>query len=220
MKTGEEETSIHPRLQNTTNVLQIRPIQGFSRHEREEMMESSKRKIILEVIKGRRSIRSYKDGEVPRGMLMKILEAGRWAPTPSNVQSWRFIVVQEAKQLGSIKDLSPGFPREASAAIMVCSDQGDMQDFGEASRPILAAEEAAMAAQNMLLMAHCLGLGSCPVASFSRTGIRALLELPDHIRPILMVALGFSAEHPDPPRRKELSRITFWERYGGNDGQG
>ena len=176
--------------------------------------------IVFEAIKGRRSIRLYKDGEIPREMLIKILEAGQWAPTPSNVQSWRFIAVQEATQLESLKDLSPGFPREASVVIVVCSDQGDMQDFGEASRSILAAEEAAMAAQNMLLMAHSLGLGSCPVASFSGTGIRALLELPDHIRPILMVALGFSAEHPDPPRRKELSRITFWERYGGNNGQG
>ena len=185
-----------------------------------EMMESSKEEAILEVIKGRRSIRSYKDEDVPREMLMKILEAGRLAPTPSNVQSWRFIVVQKTKQLGRLKDLSPGLPREASAAIVICSDQGDMQDFGEESRPILAAEEAAMAAQNMLLMAHSLDLGSCPVASFSGAGIRALLELPDHIRPILMVALGFSAEHPDPPQRKELSRITLWERCGGNNGQG
>jgi len=69
-------------------------------------------------------------------------------------------------------------------------------------------------------MAHSLGLGSCPVASFSSVGMRTLLELPDHMRPILLVALGFSAEHPDPPQRKELSQITFWERYGGNDGQG
>ena len=183
-------------------------------------MESSKEEAILEVIKGRRSFRSYKDGEVPQEMLIKILEAGQWAPTPSNVQSWRFIVVQEARQLKALKALSSGFPRQAQVAIAICSNKGDMQDFGEESRPILAAEEVAMAVQNMLLMTHSLGLGSCPVASFSEAGIRALLELPDHICPILLVALGFSAEHPNPPQRKELSQITFWERYEENNGQG
>ncbi|MGQ9478343.1 MAG: nitroreductase family protein [Candidatus Bipolaricaulia bacterium] len=77
-----------------------------------------------------------------------------------------------------------------------------------------------MAAQNMLLMAYVLGLGSCPVASFSEVGVRELLELPDHLCPILLVALGFPDKYPDPPRRKELSQITFWERYGMRRGDG
>ena len=168
---------------------------------------------VFEVIKGRRSVRSYKDEEVSQEMLVKISKAGQWAPTPSNVQSWRFIVVKEMKQLERLKAFSPGFPRQAPAAIVVCSDQRDIGRFGETLRSILAAEEASMAVQNMLLMAHSMGLGSCPVASFSEVGIRTLLELPVHIHPILIVALGFTSEHPDPPLRKELAQITFWEVY-------
>ncbi len=177
-------------------------------------MSRSRGEALFEVIKGRRSVRSYEDREVPVEMLEKLLDAGRWAPTPGNVQSWRFIVVRETRQLERLKALSPGFPREAKAAIVVCSDRGDME-LGESSGhgETLAAEEGAMAAQNMLLMAHALGLGSCPVASFSEVGVRELLELPDHIRPIILIALGFPAEHPDPPPRKELSRISFWEKY-------
>ncbi len=182
--------------------------------------KSNERRFVSNAIIRRRSIRAYKTESVPREMIMRILEAGQWAPTPSNVQSWRFIVVQANEQLEPLKTLSPGFPREAPAAIVICSDQGDVRNFGEPSRSILAAEEAAMAAQNMLLLAYSLGLGSCTVASFSKGGIMALLELPDHIRPILLVALGFSAENPDPPQRKELSQITFWERYKGNNEQG
>ena len=174
----------------------------------------SRAELILEVIKGRRSIRAYKDEKAPQEMLLRILEAGEWAPTPSNVQSWRFIVVQKAAQLRALKAFSPGFPRGAPSAIVVCSDQRDMQEFEGGLRPILAAEEAAMAVQNMLLMAHALGLGACPVASFSTPGVRELLELPDHIHPILLVALGFPDEQPVPPGRKELTRITSWERYG------
>ena len=176
-------------------------------------MGSGREEVILKVIKERRSIRSYKDQDVPKEKIERILEAGQWAPTPSNVQSWRFIVVQEAKQLKALKALSPGFPRQARAAIAVCSDQRDMQDLEETWRSILAAEEAAVAVQNMLLMAYSLGLGSCPVVSFSEVGLRELLELPDHISPIFLIALGFPAEQPTPPPRKPLSQITFWDRY-------
>lgn len=177
------------------------------------MAAPSREEVVLEAIKGRRSVRSYKDQEVPEEMLLKLLEAARWAPTPGNVQSWRFVVVREAEQLERLKALSPGFPREARAAIAVCSDRRDMHDFGEATSRVLAVAEAAMAAQNMLLVAHALGLGSCPVTSFSEAGLSELLELPDHIRPIILVALGFPREHPHPPQRKELGKITFQERY-------
>lgn len=176
-------------------------------------MGSGKEEIIFEVIKGRRSVRSYRDQDVPKEKIERILEAGQWAPTPSNVQSRRFIVVQEIKQLAALKALSPGFPREAPVAITVCSDQRDMQDSEGAWRPILAAEEAAVAVENMLLMAYSLGLGSCPVVSFSEAGIRELLELPDHISPIFLISLGFPAEQPTPPPRKALSQIAFWDRY-------
>ena len=176
-------------------------------------MEQNKEQINFETIKERRSIRSYTDEKVSREMLMKILEAGQWAPTPSNVQSWRFVVIQEAKQFGALKTLSPGFPGEATTAIAVCSDQRRMRNFGETLSPILAAEEVAMAVQNMLLMAHSLNLGSCAVASFSEAGIKELLELPDDILPILLVALGFPNERPIAPQRQDLSQITSWERY-------
>jgi nitroreductase len=170
-------------------------------------------KLLLDVIQGRRSVRSYKDQQVPESILMAILGAGQWAPSGSDVQSWRFVVIQEPQNLEILKALSPGFPREAPVAITVCSDQQDMESIPEAIRPLEDAENVAMAVQNMLLVAHSLGLGACAVGSFSVRGIIELLELPDYIRPILLVSLGFPAGHSTPPKRKELSRIVFWERY-------
>lgn len=181
-------------------------------------MDCNEQRTVFNAITSRRSIRSYEARAVPREMIVKILEAGQWAPSPSNIQSWRFVVVQEPQQTESLKAVSPGFPGDAPAAVVICSDQADMPNGAEASKAIRAAQEAAMAAQNMLLMAHSLGLGSCAVASYSEGGIAAVLELPSHLRPFLLVALGFPAENPLPPERKDLSRITFWENYEGNDG--
>jgi nitroreductase len=74
------------------------------------------------------------------------------------------------------------------------------------------------AAMNMQLMAHALGLGSTPVTSVSRSGVREALELPDHLRPDLILQLG----HPAPaarPRpsgqRLRVDDITDWEAVGG-----
>ena len=171
-------------------------------------------KLLLEIIQGRRSVRSYKDQQVPESMLMEILAAGQWAPSGSDVQSWRFVVVQESKNLEILKALSPGFPREAPAAIVTCSDQRDMESPSEEGvRAVESAEEATMVVQNMLLGATSLGLGSCTVESFWQTGIKTLLELPDSVFPILLVALGFPNEQPIAPGRKALSQIACWEKY-------
>ena len=130
-------------------------------------MSSNTEEIMFKVIKERRSVRTYDDRKVSKEMLERLMEAGQWAPSPSNVQSWRFVAVQEARQCETLKTLSPGFPKQATAAIVICSDQRDASSFSGELKTILLAEEAAMAGQNMLLAAHALGLHTCAVASFS-----------------------------------------------------
>jgi nitroreductase len=167
--------------------------------------------LLFEIVVGRRSIRSYTSDEVPDEAIRRIIESGHWAPTPGNIQSWRFIVVR--RQLGTLKSLSPGFPNSATAAIVVCSDLRAMRRYSESVRPLRVAEEAAMAAENMLLMAHAMKLGACAVAAFSKDACAELLKLPEHIHPALVVALGVPAEAPIVARRKETELITSWETY-------
>lgn len=172
-----------------------------------------KYEVLSEVIRNRRSVRSFSNKPISQESIEKLLDAGRWAPTPSNVQSWRFVVIQSSDHIEILKNLSPGFPKEATLAIAICSDQRDMENFGKAEVSILRAEEGAMAAQNMMLVAYSLGLGSCCVASFSATGISTLLELPDYIQPVLLIALGYPKKTPSAPERQKLSKITSWEVY-------
>lgn len=176
-------------------------------------MTNANADIVYKAIKQRRSVRSYTDEPLPNTLLERLIEVGQWAPSPSNVQSWRFVSVAEPESISALKNLSPGFPRQATAAIVICSDDHDTQRFSGSTRGTLVAEEAAMAAQNMLLMAHAMGYGSCVVASFSQTGVATLLELPDHIRPVLVVALGIPDHQPAAPPRRPLAEITHWESY-------
>ena len=105
---------------------------------------------VLDVIANRRSVRSYSPQHIPPEQLEQLVKAARWAPSPSNIQSWRFVAVLEPGQLATLTSVSPGFPREATAAAVVCSDRRYLRGCEEALAKILAAEEAAMAAQNIL----------------------------------------------------------------------
>lgn len=168
---------------------------------------------IMELIESRRSVRSFTKKGIANEDVFEILKAGVWAPTPSNVQSWRFGVVEEEGELDILKNLSPGFPESAPLGIVVCSSNKDISDFGGEELVFLRSAELAMAVQNMLLAAWDKEIGTCTVASFSEGGIAELLDLPDSIEPVLLVAVGYPETVPEPPERKDLEEITFWGSY-------
>lgn len=172
---------------------------------------------ILNVVKERRSVRAYDGRPVEREVLERLCEAGLWAPSPSNVQSLRFVVIDGTDEtLDLLKTVGPGFPREATAAIVICSDQSSVTMFSGPVCGILCAEEAAAAAENICLAATSAGLGSCFVASFVASGVGRLLDLPAEVKPILIVALGY----PDPnrvataPERRKLEEVVSWNAWG------
>jgi len=80
------------------------------------------------------------------------------------------------------------------------------------------------AAENMLLAAHALGLGSVPVASFSKEALKVLLDLPDWLSPDLIICLGYPAKDPRstrmiPAKPIRWQDLTYWERYDGEAAQ-
>ncbi|MDP3046975.1 MAG: DUF6092 family protein [Chloroflexota bacterium] len=70
----------------------------------------------------------------------------------------------------------------------------------------------AMAAQSNLLAAQEAGLGSCAIHSFRPAAVAGLLRLPAHLLPVLLVALGYPARIPSPPRRRPLGEVLLWGR--------
>jgi nitroreductase len=89
---------------------------------------------------------------------------------------------------------------------------------GDTSRCVEAVLEASIwpAAQNLLLAAQALGLGAAltTITTVFDDELRALLALPDHIRPMGIVPLGWPAKPLGPPKRAPVAEKTFRERYG------
>lgn len=169
---------------------------------------------VFEAIKGRRSVRKYKSEPIPDELVEGILEAGRWAPSASNIQSWKFIVIKDRKILEMIRKISPGYPGVTSLAIVVCSDRNRAYKIGgKLGRDYLSIVDCSMAVENMLLAAYALGLGTCCVKSFSPIGLKEILEIPEGIEPELIVTIGHPNEKPSPPPRLPLKEITYLDSY-------
>lgn len=166
---------------------------------------------LFEAIKRRRSIRQFTGDPLGKDTLARILDAARWAPTASNQQRWRFVVVTSATVRELIKNFSPGIFAIPAAYIVICVEKAP--DAGNRAEVSYLAD-CAIAAQNIMLAAYAVGIGSCVVLAFSKTAVAEVLNLPENVEPLLVVTLGYPAEAPEPPPRLDLNQIAFIDEYG------
>ena len=165
----------------------------------------------FDAIKGRRSIRSYKDSKIPREQLEKIMDAAIWSPSASNAQAWEFIVVEGDDDIKEIKTFSPGIFGNPAAIIVVCRDLKRAYEVcGELGRDTLSLMDISMASQNIMLAGHDLGIGSCAVRSFGIGAVKRLFDLPEHINPELLITLGYPEKIPTPPKRRKVNEVVRW----------
>ncbi|MGC9091115.1 MAG: nitroreductase family protein [Fervidicoccaceae archaeon] len=169
--------------------------------------------VCMEIIKGRRCMRSFREEAISEQDLRAILEAGIWAPSGSNAQPWKFFVVRDRNRIDKIKMVSPGLFGDPPLLVILSIDRERMEGESE-SEWMVAIMDAAMAGQNMMLMAYSLGIGSCPMTSFNRKAVKMLLEMPSHIEPVVMISFGFPKRWPSPPKRRSLDEVVHYERFG------
>jgi nitroreductase len=142
----------------------------------------------------RRSIRKFTSQEVPEELVDKILRAAMQAPSARNYQPWQFVVVDDRKTLDKIPLVHPyaEMVYQATLAILVCGDLNLEQSVE------YCAINCSAATQNILLAAHDLGLGAVWLGVFPREkrirGLKKILNIPEDIVPISLVACGYPAE--------------------------
>jgi nitroreductase len=166
---------------------------------------------VLEAIMQRRSIRAFTDEPIGKGALERLLDAARWSPSASNQQKWRFVVVTCPSTRVLVRNFAPGIFAVPAAFIVICVEKAP--DANPPEEAVYLAD-CAIAAQNIMLAASEMGIGSCAVLSFAKVAMREILNLPANVEPLLMVTLGYPAEAPEPPPRLELSQIAFMDEYG------
>lgn len=164
----------------------------------------------------RRSIRRFTQQRVERPLLEELLMAGCMAPTGSNLQTWRFVAVDDPALIKAVCAISPGISGTPPCILALCADeQLALKKGGSLALNQLSVMDLCMAAQNIMLLATEYGLGSCAVKSFQAVLVHRLLGLPEHIAVHLLLTLGYPAKIPEnaPKRRplEEIMRYNKWE---------
>lgn len=166
---------------------------------------------ILDAIRKRRSIRSFKPDPIPQEVVGALLEAARWAPSAGNLQPWEFYVVTDPGVKSSLEmaALGQNYVGGAPVVIVVCAvPQVSARIYGTRGRELYCLQDTACATQNILLAAQALGLGSCWVGAFHEDEVIKALDLPRGRRPVALVPIGYPSENPPPPARRSLRDVV------------
>ena len=167
---------------------------------------------VIDVIRDRRSIRAYADRPVEREKIDRLLEAARLAPSASNRQEWRFVVVTEADKRKALSRAANDqeFVAQAPVVIAACAEHdGHTMRCGQQSYPI----DVAIAIDHITLQAVAEGLGTCWIGAFYEEPVKEILNIPAEIRVVELLTVGYPAHQPSPRSRLPLGKIVRWEAW-------
>lgn len=216
---------------------------------------------VISAIEGRKSIRAFKSNPVPKEMIKKVLQSAIQAPSSSNQQPWRFIVVagREKDRLGErlltaykektlkydpsrgksipqeyvektrrlFKDIRP-YIQETGQQTKNFVEEGSFQFYHAPVAILITMDKCfprsrlmdiGLAAENLMLSAHALGLGTCALALILTCEdiMREELNLPQDQELVLGIALGYpdtaSPLYQFKSSRDELEKMVIWKGF-------
>jgi nitroreductase len=170
---------------------------------------------VLEAISRVRAIRAYRPDPLPDEVVTRIVDAGRHAGSSKNSQRWDFVVIRQTETLRRLGDVGPyaGHLPGALAAVALVTPAP------KPGQPYSVMWDLGRAAQNMVLAAWALGVGSCPVTVYEQDLIHDILGLPPDMHCEYVLALGWPADPADLTRRpkaggrKQLGDVLRHERW-------
>lgn len=169
-----------------------------------------------EVIRTRRSIRSYKPDPIPDDVLMRVLDAARIAPSGRNLQPWKFIVVRDAelKRRLAIACHDQMFIAEAPVVIVACG-YNIRWNRGEYMGDLSMLVDVSIAFTHLILAARAEGLGTCWIGSFSNEEVKKILGIPKDVNVVAITPLGYpkGKGFREPGPRKSLQEIVSFDKY-------
>ena len=194
---------------------------------------------IIEAISKRRSIRKFSDREIDKDIIEKILKAGINAPSPKNIQPWKFVVVTKEGKYEMFDAINRGIEKiksnpgsftntvfylssaeqtlktmEEAPVIIIVINTGKKPLSNQASAQIYKEMTNILSSgasiENMLLASLEYGIGSLWVSDifFFANELAEWLDTDKQI--VAAIVLGYPAENPSPPQKKEMDALVEW----------
>ena len=161
-------------------------------------------------IRNRQSVRAYEDKPVPEEKLNRILEAARLAPSASNRQSWKFIVVKDAQRRRELGIAASGQSFVGKAPVIIAAVATEPASLMTCEVPRYAVD-LAIAIEHMTLAAVEEGLGTCWIGAFSQERVKEILRVPEKYQVVTVLPLGFPRHVGGTKVRKSLQEIICYE---------
>lgn len=163
---------------------------------------------VFECVRTLSSVRSFIDKQVPEDVIMKVMEAGRLAPSAHNDQPWEFILIKNKKVLKKMEEycISGRFVSQAGFAVVILTDKSSKWFQIDTTR----------AAQNMALTAWSFDLGTCWIGRLDTGGIMSLLDIPYRWQVLTVLPFGYfnKGYSASAKYRKSPQEVFHLDRYG------
>jgi nitroreductase len=179
---------------------------------------------LIDLIKNRKSVRDFLDRPVEREKIMMCLEAARLAPSESNSQPWRFIVVDGKELKDRLCDAAFGglyfinsFCKTAPVMVVVISEKSKfLARIGGMFRGVkYYLIDIGIAGEHLVLEAEDLGLGTCWIGWFNERGVKSVLGIPRDKKIDILIALGYYEREKLGPEhgREPMDKIASFNTY-------
>ena len=169
---------------------------------------------VLEIIQKRRSIRKYRSDPIPEDIFQRVLEAARLAPSGSNLQPWKFIVVEDKALKDRLARASANQMFMAQAPIIVVACGFPENCYSSMGRYMKSwPVDVTIALEHLILQAEEEGLGTCWIGAFEEKEVKSILNIPEDVKVLALTPLGYPAEKPPDRGRKHLEDIVSYDGY-------
>ena len=165
---------------------------------------------LFNLIKTRRSIRRFTDKPVSDDLIIKVIEAGTWAPSGKNNQPWKFAIIKDKDLKEQVSELTHYAKCVLSAHALIAV----FLDNAASYHTIKDAQAIGSCLQNMLLTIHDEGLGAVWLGEVLKNGdkVRELVNGPDGLDLMAVIALGHPASDGGKGSRKEPDKVIFFRK--------
>lgn len=167
---------------------------------------------VFETIHSRYSVRRYSDKPVEDEKIAKLMEAARLAPSASNRQEWRFVIVKDREKRQALMHAAKDqeFVGQAPVVIACCAvTNNHVMACGQLCYPI----DLAIAIEHICLQAVEEGLGTCWIGAFYEEPVKKLLDIPSEVRVVELLTLGYAADRSSVKNRMPLDQIVMNEKW-------
>jgi len=169
------------------------------------------------LVKRRTMVRQYKSDPVPEEKIQRLLEYAVRAPSAGNLQPWEFIIVRSQEVRNKLAKAALGQTWVATAPVIIATC-ADIQRAGSrygARGSFYSLVDTSFASLLMLLGVVEQGLGACFVGAYNPDEVAKIFALPDHVRPVGLITIGYPAEAPRKPGTPKipLSKLVHYEKW-------